>query len=89
MFTDLFSSFETRDRSPNLVSQSASMRGVLFVELVSYGRHFFNGACNAEPYICFGTKSIVFSVKTEMGIFETLNEPVISLVSISSPWLNR
>ncbi len=62
---------------------------ILFVKLVRKTGGFLNTPRHAEPSIGFGGRSIVLSVHPKVGIVLTFYEPVVPLVAISSPWLNR
>ena len=65
------------------------MRCILLIQFIRKFSDLFDAPGYAEPSICLRRSSIVFSVYSKVGIVLTLDQPVVPLVAISSPWLHR
>jgi hypothetical protein len=62
---------------------------ILFIEFVRKAGDLLNGSSYTEPGIGLRCGSVVLPVHSKVSIVLTLNQPVISLVAVSSPWLHR
>lgn len=83
----LIGSLKPRDSICNLLPQTLRMLTCILLQTFSNSFDFVNGPGNIPPSIVLEHR-ITLTVDTEVSVVLPLNEPVSSLVSISSPWLD-